>query len=87
MATLISKEEIPTYKLVPAFIDKTQTWLRELGYAVRLGNSFKGKTAITFETTNGPRTVETTVWYVDERFMQLKGGTVIPLQSVIDMHF
>lgn len=85
--TLIAKEEIPQYKIVPAFVDNTSHWTKELHYAVRLGNEFKGKTSITFETTQGPRTVSTTVWSVTDNFIQLKGGTTIPLVSIIDVHF
>lgn len=85
--TLIEKEQIPDYKIVPAFVDRTGYWQNELQYAVRLGNEFKGKTAITFETTKGPRTVNTTVWSVTNDFMQLKGGLNIPLKSIIDVHF
>ncbi len=87
MATLIAKEEITDYKIVPAFVDKSDYWHKELNYAVRLGNEFKGKTSITFETTLGPRSVNTTVWSVSDNYLQLKGGTVIPLNSVIDVHF
>jgi hypothetical protein len=87
MATLIAKEEISDYKIVPAFVDNTEQWQRELTYATRLGNEFKGKTSITFETTEGPRSVETTVWSVTDGYLQLKGGTLIPIKSVIDVHF
>lgn len=87
MPTTIAKEEIPLYKIVPAFVDKSEHWRRELAYAVRLGNEFKGKTAITFETTQGPKTVETTVWSCTDEYLQLKGGMLIPLDSIIDMHF
>ncbi len=87
MATLIAKEEISDYKIVPAFVDNTEQLQRELIYATRLGNEFKGKTSITFETTDGPRSVETTVWSVTDGYLQLKGGTLIPIRSVIDVHF
>lgn len=87
MATLIAKEEIPQYKIVPAFVDNTRHWSKELSYAMRLGNEFKGKTSITFETTQGPRSVSTTVWSVLENYLELKGGTIIPLNSIIDVHF
>lgn len=87
MATLIAKEEIPAYRIIPAFVDKTELWQRILNYAVRLGNEFKGKTFITFETTNGQRSVETTVWSVAGGYMELKGGTLIPLNSLVDVHF
>lgn len=86
-ATIIEKEQIPDYKVIPAFVDKTEYWRNELQYAVRLGNEFKGKTSITFETMQGPRTVTTTVWSVTNSYMQLKGGLTIPLNSIIDVHF
>ena len=86
MSKLIQKEEIGEYELVPAFVDNTQKWTDQLKYAVRLGNEFKGKTTITFETTKGPRAVETTVWSVTENYLMLKGGVAIPLRSVIDLH-
>ncbi len=87
MATLIEKEEISKYEIIPAFVDKTGYWSKELNYAMRLGNEFKGKTSITFETTQGPRSVSTTVWSVLGNYIELKGGTIIPLNSVIDVHF
>jgi hypothetical protein len=54
---------------------------------MRLGNEFKGKTNITFETTEGPVSVETTVWSVAGGHLQLKGGTMIPVDSIVDIHF
>jgi hypothetical protein len=87
MAITISKEEIPSYKVVPAFVDNTDQWRNELNYAVRLGNEFKGKSVITFETTQGPKSVETTVWSITDKYLQLKGGMFIPLASIIDIHF
>lgn len=87
MSTLIAKEEIPDYRIVPAFVDKSDHWLDQLQYAVRLGNEFKGKTVVTFQTTRGSRTVETTVWSVTDHYMTLKGGVTIPLSSIIDLHY
>jgi hypothetical protein len=87
MATLIAKEEIPLYKIIPAFVDNSDHWRKELTYATRLGNEFKGKSNITFETTQGPCTVDTTVWSVTDNYLQLKGGLTIPLSSIIEVHF
>jgi hypothetical protein len=87
LGTIIQKEQIPDYKIVPAFVDKTTFWETELQYAARLGNEFKGKTTITFETTEGPKSVTTTVWSVTNHYLQLKGGLSIPLDSIIDIHF
>ncbi len=87
MPHVIAKEDISGYKIIPAFVDKTEHWIEELHYAERLGNEHKGKTVITFETTSGPRTVETTVWSVTEKYVILKGSATIPLGSVIDLHY
>jgi hypothetical protein len=86
MATLIAKEQITEYRIVPAFVDRSAQWLDQLQYSCRLGNEFKGKTVITFETTQGPKSVETTVWSVTDNHVMLKGGVSIPLNSVIDLY-
>lgn len=85
--TLISKEDINNYHLVAAAVDKTEHWKKELSYAVRLGNEFKGKTILTFQTSEGAKTVETTVWSLTDRYLHLKGGVTIPLKSIIEIHF
>lgn len=87
MPVAIEKEDIPLFTIVPAFVDRSEQWRRELEYAVRLGNEHKGKTSILFETTQGPKEVETTVWSLSDDFLQLKGGTMIPLYSIIKIHF
>lgn len=85
--TVILKEDIGQYTIIPTLIDKSLQWKEQLTYAVRLGNEFKGKTSITFETSEGARTVETTVWSLTESFIHLKGGTTIPLNSILEVHF
>lgn len=85
--TMILKEEIGQYHIIPSEIDRTEHWKKELAYAVRLGNEFKGKTTITFETSEGSRTVETTVWSLTETYIVLKSGTTIPLNSITEVHF
>lgn len=84
---MIQKEEIENYLIVPAAEDKSASLCKELEYAVRLGNEYKGKTIITFQSSEGPLTVETTVWSVTEKNIQLKGGIIIPLSSIIMISF
>ncbi|MNS83681.1 hypothetical protein D3C71_51300 [compost metagenome] len=84
---MIQKEEIENYLIVPAAEDKSTSLIKELEYAVRLGNEYKGKTIITFQSSEGPLTVETTVWSVTEKNIQLKGGIIIPLSSIIMVSF
>ncbi|MCB0699533.1 MAG: hypothetical protein H6551_06895 [Chitinophagales bacterium] len=87
IGNVIEKETVPDYHIVPAFVDKSDYWQNELQYAARLGNEFKGKTMITFETTQGPKTIITTVWSVTEDYLQIKGGYNIPIRSIIDIHY
>lgn len=84
---LIEKEEVNEHIIIPAEVDKTDFWIEKLGYAVRLGNEFKGKTSVTFNTIDGPLTVNTTVWSFTEDYIQLKGGVMIPLNSILEVHF
>lgn len=85
--TMILKEEIGQYHMIPSHEDKSGFWKQELSYAVRLGNEFKGKTTVTFETTEGSRTVQTTVWSLTDNYIVLKGGITIPLHSITEVHF
>lgn len=85
--TIISKEEIQNYKLVPAPVDNSKKWEKDLSYALRLGNEFKSKTAISFNTTEGERTVETTVWSLSDKYVQLKGAVLIPLNTITSVHY
>ncbi|GAB3424446.1 hypothetical protein [Niabella aquatica] len=85
--TLIPKEEISHLTLIPAEENRTGYWKEKLEYAQRLGNEFKSKTSITFNTAEGPRTVHTTVWSLTEHYIVLKAGVLIPLNSIVDVHF
>ncbi len=56
--------------------------LQDLSYAVRLGNSMKGKVKIFFKDKEGSKCVETTIWMATDENLVLKCGTIIPLKSV-----
>lgn len=83
--TLIEKELIPQIKFAKAEVDQSAHYFQVLKYFERLGNEFKGKCSISFNTTEGIRTVNTTVWAVTEGFCQLKGGISIPLSSIVEV--
>ncbi|HRP88717.1 MAG TPA: hypothetical protein PKX92_01625 [Edaphocola sp.] len=82
-ASIIEKEEIKDILITPAPEDRSKELKKDLEYAVRLGNQFKGKTIITFQTSEGPKTVVTTVWSLTEKNIELKGGIILPLTSII----
>jgi len=87
LGELIQKESIEGSKIIPADQNHTEELRDKLNSAQRLGNEFKSKADITFNTTEGPRTVNTTVWSVTENYVQLKNGIHIPLGSLIDIDF
>lgn len=87
LGELIQKESIEVNKIIPADQNHTEELRGKLNSAQRLGNEFKSKADITFNTIEGPKTVNTTVWSVTENYVQLKNGIHIPLNSLIDIDF
>jgi hypothetical protein len=87
LGELITKESIELSEIIPAVENHTEELRNKLNSAQRLGNEFKAKAHITFNTKQGPKTVNTTVWSVTEKYLQLKSGVHIPLSSLIDIDF
>lgn len=83
----IEKEAIDISIVIPADQNHTEELRDKLNAAQRLGNEFKSKADITFNTKEGAKTVSTTVWSVTEKYLQLKNGIHIPLKSLIDIDF
>ncbi len=83
---LISKEEVSGLSFATSDVlqDVASKKAREnaLSQAMVLGNGYKGKVRIVFETTQGTKAVETTVWHATEKNIALKGGTVIPVHAI-----
>ncbi len=84
---IIPKEDIPKYKLAKASEDHTMELRDKLQGALRLGNEFKSKATITFQTQDGPKRVETTVWTLTDDALQIKNGVVLPLGSLLDIDY
>lgn len=87
IGTLIEKEHINEYKLIPAANIKVDELRAKLNAAQRLGNEFKSKVSIAFNTTEGPMRVETTVWSLTEGYIQLKSAVLIPLVSILSVEY
>lgn len=86
-AELIEKEEIDVAKIIAAGTTLPEESLRRLASADRLGNEFKSKATITFNTKEGYRRVNTTVWSVTEKYLQLKNNIHIPIKGIVDIDF
>lgn len=84
---LIEKENIGDFKIVAAAKNRSEELRSKLRDAQRLGNEFKSKVSISFQTEDGPKRVETTVWSLTENYVQLKSGVLIPLASIISVEF
>lgn len=61
--------------------------ISRLKAATSLGNLEHGKVRIKFQTTQGLCEVHTTIWHSDDEHIVLKGGTSIPVRSIIDVGF
>jgi hypothetical protein len=56
--------------------------------AEMLGNTYKGKVKMYFKTAdNEVKGVETTIWYVNENHISLKGGINIPTKAIVGIEF
>lgn len=84
---LIEKEEINVHEFIPADEPLSEEMLAKLSYAQRLGNEFKSKAYIAFNTKQGIKKVSTTVWSVTEKYLQLKNNVHVPINSIVDIDF
>ncbi|PST82102.1 hypothetical protein C7T94_14955 [Pedobacter yulinensis] len=87
IAELIEKENIQVRSIIPAGAAAAKNLFEKLQVATRLGNTYKSKTMLTFNTLNGPKKVETTVWSATEAFVQLKHGIHIPVAGIIEVDY
>lgn len=86
-AELIEKETIDVAKIIPAERSLSEEAITRLASAQRLGNEFKAKATITFNTKDGAKKVYTTVWAVTEKYIQLKNNIHISIKCLIDIEF
>ncbi|KQC02148.1 hypothetical protein [Pedobacter sp. Hv1] len=86
-AELIEKEEIDVSKIIAADTQLSEELKNRLIATQRLGNEFKAKATITFNTTEGYKRVTTTVWSVTEKYIQLKNNIHIPIKCIVDIDF
>lgn len=89
IATLIEKENIPNYKFIRQEVleseeDRVRRKLNLLR-AQTLGNTYKNKVKIFFNTEEGLKSVYTTVWNVGTDYIALKGGITIPISAITDI--
>lgn len=57
----------------------------ELHRGMLLGNAYKSKVKIIFESIAGMNMVNTTIWATTDKNVVLKGGLLIPICSIIEV--
>lgn len=86
---LIQKEEIKNLKFPKQDVlnvsEQISLRYNLLKQGEILGNSYKHKLKIVFHSLDGPLLVYTTVWFVSEAYIQIKGGTIIPISAIEDV--
>jgi hypothetical protein len=89
LITPIEKEQIPNLHFSdskPIIRPVEQKRIKSLLYmGMLLGNSYRQKVKIIFESDEGTQLVETTIWATTENNVVLKGGTSIPISSIKDL--
>ncbi len=90
-ARMIEKEAVqglkfPTQDVLGSF-EVREERRRKLEQARTLGNGYKTKVKILFQTTEGPFKVETTVWDASENQILLKAGVWIPVHAILDVEY
>ncbi|TAL61691.1 MAG: hypothetical protein EPN85_04335 [Bacteroidetes bacterium] len=82
----VQKEEVPRLNFpseeVLADAEASENRRKMLEQAVVLGNTYKGKTKIVFEDSEGIKQIETHIWGITDKRVILKQGIVIPIHRI-----
>ena len=84
---MIEKETIDTLTFCEANLGtkEVESITKKLFDAMMLGNMDHYKVKISFNTLDGVKEVFTTIWATTDRFIVLKGGRYIPINSIIEV--
>jgi hypothetical protein len=85
-AETIEKENLKVCSFRKPTMRFTDFEIRErnqrLYLAMLMGNNYSSEARIVFNTLEGYKEVLTTIWATTEKFILLKGGNTIPLESI-----
>lgn len=88
---LLAKEELVNIHFIKDEVLSDEEAIRQrrqdLHRAMILGNAYRYKVKINFETDHGMNSVETTVWHTTDTDVALKGGTTIPVRCIRSVIF
>lgn len=57
----------------------------KLNMVLKLGNTFKSRCKLVFNTTTGRKAVYGIIWNVTDEYLELKGGTTLLISSIEDI--
>lgn len=82
----VIKEDIAKLNFIPEEVlaseDAIKQRKHDLEKAMVLGNGYRAKARIVFETDEGLKEIETHIWATTDRFVILKGGLYIPVHCI-----
>lgn len=85
---LFPKEALPTMQFTHLHKGKLPASISaDLEEAVILGNGYRGKVTLVFQTKDGDVAVQTTIWQADSQCVTLKGGLTIPTSCIKEVRF
>jgi hypothetical protein len=83
---LIDKTQIPTLSFsetdVLNNLNEIRTRAELLITAMKLGNNYKHKVKLFFKDKFNNKHIETTIWHTDSKYVILKGGITLPVNSI-----
>ncbi len=87
-AQLIEKESIANLSFTQSkATQQADDLIDQINKATQLGNSQKGKVSIFFQSDQGLKRVETTIWAAGSKFICLKGAVWIPIANLVEIQF
>jgi hypothetical protein len=85
---IIEKEEILNLSFGDDFVVNQPSNLKaKLAEATKLGNLFHGKIRIVFQSDQGKKAIETTIWATGNQYIALKGGMWLPISRIESLEF
>ncbi len=82
----VAKEAIHGFRFEPQEVlsqHEQEQRSRDLFKAMVMGNTYRHKVTITFQTQDGLKQVVTTVWGLTNRWVLLKNGIQIPIKQIV----
>ena len=78
----VPRDELVNITFKPSGKEPSKEFRKKLQSAMNIGNDYKIKVRIVFETNNGIMSTKTTIWMVGKQYILVKGNIAIPINSI-----